>query len=142
MNSPPVTQPERPREPPAERVPRGEGAITWEHGRLFARYVAGGGERPKAGHADDGLFVSLSDQLALRLCDPSQSPLQAVLYLPRLGRIHLSARRELATWDIALRAEEAPTSRWLVGARAGCEDRLARALGQPVRVQVIDVDET
>jgi hypothetical protein len=53
------------------------------------------------------------------------------LYLPRLGRINASVRRERGAWAIELDAEHDATARWLSGVRQQCEDRLAASWGSP-----------
>jgi hypothetical protein len=73
------------------------------------------------------MIEALAEQLAPRMQAASQWPLQAVLYLPRLGRINASVRREQD-------AEEKATVRWLSGVRQQCEDRFAATLGQPVNL--------
>ena len=78
------------------------------------------------------MIEALVDQLAPRLQAASQWPLNAVLYLPRLGRINASVRREQGAWSIDLEAQEESTARWLSGMRQQCEGRLADTLGQPV----------
>jgi len=91
----------------------------------------GGGVATKT--ADGAAMIeALVDQLAPRLQAASQWPLNAVLYLPRLGRINASVRREQGAWSIDLEAQEEATARWLSGMRKQCEDRLADTLGQPV----------
>ena len=87
------------------------------------------GARAASGAA---MIEALAEQLAPRIQATAQWPLQAVLYLPRLGRINASVRREQGAWAIELDAEHDATARWLSGVRQPCEDRLAGALGQPV----------
>jgi hypothetical protein len=78
------------------------------------------------------MIEALAEQLAPRMQAASQWPLQAVLYLPRLGRINARVRREQGAWNVELDAEEKATVRWLSGVRQQCEDRFAATLGQPV----------
>lgn len=127
-----------------ERESREQGVIAREPGRLFIHYLEGAGgadcRLPMAvRRTDEVLGQNLAEQLTLRLSGVSQWPLQVGLYLPRLGRINVTARRGHDAWDISLQAEEAATSTWLVGMRQGCEERLSRALGHPVGVQVVPV---
>ncbi|WP_419178905.1 type III secretion system HrpP C-terminal domain-containing protein [Pseudomonas trivialis] len=82
------------------------------------------------------LIEALAEQLAPRLQAASQWPLQAVLYLPRLGRINASVRREQSAWSIDLEAEEEATARWLSGVRQQVEDRFTQTLGQTVSLQL------
>ncbi|MBC3232873.1 type III secretion system HrpP C-terminal domain-containing protein [Pseudomonas lurida] len=133
---------ERPRlhEAREEREPGTAGAVPAELTRLFAQFWAaddevagarGGGVATKT--ADGAAMIeALVDQLAPRLQAASQWPLNAVLYLPRLGRINASVRREQGAWSIDLEAQEESTARWLSGMRQQCEGRLADTLGQPV----------
>ena len=143
------TPTERPtlREPREERESGAAGVVPWEQGRLFARLFAGDGEgagtraslpgkKPAAGVA---MIEALAEQLAPRVWAGSQWPLQAVLYLPRLGRINASVRREQSAWAIELEAEHDATARWLSGVRQQCEDRFTQALGLPVNLRLPSV---
>ena len=135
---------ERPRlrEPRDEREPGAAGVVPWEQGRLFARLFAdereGGGAgaslSAKKSAAGVAQIEALAEQLGPRVLAGSQWPLQAVLYLPRLGRINASVRREQGAWGIELEAECDATARWLSGVRQQCEDRFAQALGLPVNL--------
>ena len=135
---------ERPRlrEPRDEREPGAAGVVPWEQGRLFARLFAdereGGGAgaslSAKKSAAAVAQIEALAEQLGPRVLAGSQWPLQAVLYLPRLGRINASVRREQGAWAIELEAEHDATARWLSGVRQQCEDRFAQALGLPVNL--------
>ncbi|WP_340054299.1 type III secretion system HrpP C-terminal domain-containing protein [Pseudomonas sp. JAI120] len=82
------------------------------------------------------MVEALTEQLAPRVQAGSQWPLQAVLYLPRLGRINASVRREQSAWSIELEAEHDATARWLSGVRQQCEDRFSAVLGLPVNLLV------
>ena len=118
---------ERPRlrEPRDEREPGAAGVVPWEQGRLFARLFAdereGGGAgaslSAKKSAAGVAQIEALAEQLGPRVLAGSQWPLQAVLYLPRLGRINASVRREQGAWGIELEAEHDATARWLSGVR-------------------------
>ena len=141
--------PQRPplREPREERVPGTAGVVPWEQGRLFARLFADEREGTGTGASLSGkksasgiaMIEALAEQLAPRVLAGSQWPLQAVLYLPRLGRINASVRREQSAWTIELEAEQGATARWLSGVRQQCEERFAQALGRPVSVLVPSV---
>lgn len=85
------------------------------------------------------MIEALAEQLAPRVLAGSQWPLQAVLYLPRLGRINASVRREQSAWAIELEAEHDATARWLGGVRQQCEDRFTQALGLPVSLSLPNV---
>ncbi|AMN78792.1 hypothetical protein AYR47_10850 [Pseudomonas azotoformans] len=78
------------------------------------------------------MIEALAEQLVPRLQAASQWPLQAVLYLPRLGRINASVRREQNAWSIDLDAQDDATARWLNGVRQQVEDRFTQLLGQTV----------
>jgi hypothetical protein len=86
------------------------------------------------------MIAAMTEQLAPRINAAVQWPLQAVLYLPRLGRINASVRREQGAWNVELDAEEERTARWLPGVRQHLEDGLAGALSQPVKVHLVYVD--
>ena len=140
---------ERPRlrEPRDEREPGAAGVVPWEQGRLFARLFAdereGGGAgaslSAKKSAAGVAQIEALAEQLGPRVLAGSQWPLQAVLYLPRLGRINASVRREQGAWAIELEAEHDATARWLSGVRQQCEDRFAQTLGLPVNLVLPNV---
>lgn len=143
----------KPAERPRQREPRDEresgsaGVVPWEQGRLFAQLFANDGEgggysaslastKVAAGGA---MIEALAEQLAPRVAGAAQWPLHAVLYLPRLGRINASVRREQNAWNIELDAEQDTTARWLSGVRQQCEARFARALGLPVSLHLPNV---
>ncbi|EIK68102.1 type III secretion protein RspP [Pseudomonas synxantha BG33R] len=136
-NKPTERPPLRERE---ERESGAAGVVAWEQGRLFARLFAGDGEGAgtsaslsrKKSAAGIAMIEALAEQLTPRVLAGSQWPLQAVLYLPRLGRINASVRREQSGWAIGLEAEHDATARWLSGVRQQCEDRFTQALGLPV----------
>lgn len=127
-----------------DREPIGAAVVPWEQGRLFARLFAdmdeGAGREPSLSkaksNASAALIGALADQLLPRMQMGSQWPLQAVLYLPRLGRINASVRREQGAWAIELEPEQDATARWLSGVRQQCESRLAAALGVPVSLHL------
>ncbi|MCD7036953.1 type III secretion system HrpP C-terminal domain-containing protein [Pseudomonas sp. MAFF 311095] len=137
---------ERPRgrDPREEREPGGAGGVPAELTRLFAQCWAADDEGSGAqaslfgtrASGDVVMIEALAEQLAPRLQAAPQWPLKAVLYLPRLGRINASVRREQGAWSIDLEAEEAATARWLSGVRQQCEDRFAATLGQPVSLHL------
>lgn len=142
----PVERP-RLREPREEREPGTLGVVPWEQGRLFAQLFAHDGEDARTGASLSGkkavagiaMIEALAEQLAPRVLAGSQWPLQAVLYLPRLGRINASVRREQSAWAIELEAEHDATARWLGGVRQQCEDRFTQALGLPVSLSLPNV---
>ncbi|MEO8490617.1 type III secretion system HrpP C-terminal domain-containing protein [Pseudomonas sp.] len=119
-------------------------AVPWEQRRLFSQLFddRGGG----SGHgatlarrkpsADALMVEALTEQLAPRVLGASQWPLVAVLYLPRLGRINASVRRESGAWNVELAAEEESTARWLSGVRQRCQEGLAQSLRMPVNLSV------
>jgi hypothetical protein len=86
------------------------------------------------------MIAAMTEQLVPRIHAAVQWPLHAVLYLPSLGRINASVRREQGAWNVELEAEEERTARWLLGVRQPLENGLAGALGQPVNVHLAHVD--
>ena len=140
----------RPREPRADQEPVPSGGVPWEQGRLFTQLLdsdaegAGyGTSATAAGVAGDTLMIeAMTAQLLPRIHGSAQWPLQAVLYLPRLGRISASVRREQGQWNIELAAEEELATRWLGDVRQRCEERLAEALGAPVALHLAHVGPT
>lgn len=137
----------RPRDAREEREPGMAGVVPTELTRLFSQLWADDGEGSGAGAHLSGtkalggaaMIEALAEQLAPRMLAASQWPLQAVLYLPRLGRINASVRREQGAWNVELDAEDKATARWLSGVRQQCEDRFAATLGQPVNLLLPNV---
>lgn len=133
---------ERPRvrEQRDEREPGAGNVIPGESMRLFNQLWSDDGGGSGTGYSllkstalgSAVMIEALAEQLAPRLQGASQWPLQAVLYLPRLGRINACVRREQSHWGIDLEAQEEATTGWLSGLRQQCEDRFALRLGQPV----------
>ncbi|MFC6336511.1 flagellar hook-length control protein FliK [Pseudomonas sp. CCM 7891] len=150
MKQVPVNKPERSRlrEPREEREPGMGGVVPWEQGRLFTQLFTTDREGGGYGSSPPGMTASteplmieaLAEQLAPRIQGASQWPLQATLYLPRLGRINASVRREQGAWNVELEAEEEHTARWLPGVRQRLQDGLAGVLAQPVNVHLAHVD--
>jgi hypothetical protein len=143
VSNKPTDGPRR-REPQDERERGATGGVSMEFGRLFAQLYtenvggtgAGASLSGKKASAGITLIEALAEQLAPRVQAASQWPLQAVLYLPRLGWINASVRREQGAWTIELEAEQNETARWLNGVRQQCEDRFAGALGLPVSLRL------
>ncbi|MGB3122854.1 MAG: type III secretion system HrpP C-terminal domain-containing protein [Pseudomonas sp.] len=121
--------------------------VPWEQRRLFAQLFddSGGGSGHGAStarrktSADASMVEALTEQLAPRVLGASQWPLVAVLYLPRLGRINASVRREQGAWNVELAAEEESTARWLGGVRQRCQEGLAQSLRMPVNLGLASV---
>jgi len=136
------TERPRPSEAREEREHGSTGEVVWEPGRLFAQLFADNDEGFGSGASLSGVKTStdavmmqaLAEQLAPRIQAGSHWPLQAVLYLPRLGRINASVRREQNAWTIELEAEHDATARWLSGVRQQCEERFSGELGRPVNL--------
>lgn len=135
---------ERPRTPRAEREPQATSVVLWEQGRCFAQLLAdeegGAGYGAALGNMKAAsattLVQALTEQLVPRVLGAAQWPLQATLYLPRLGRINASVRREQGAWNIELDAELDATARWLKAVRQQCQERLAGALGLAVNLHL------
>jgi len=85
---------------------------------------------------DAQLIQALSGPLLYRAEGGGPWPLQFVIDLVRRGRIKVSAGYERGVWNIALQPELAFTWRWLATRQPCCQERLARRLGQPVRVSL------
>ncbi|MBB4815686.1 MULTISPECIES: type III secretion system HrpP C-terminal domain-containing protein [Pseudomonas] len=136
------TERPRPSEAREEREPGAMGVVAWEQGRLFAQLFADNDEGFGSGASlsgvktstDAAMMQALAEQLAPRIQAGANWPLQAVLYLPRLGRINASVRREPNAWTIELEAEHDATARWLSGVRQQCEERFSGELGMPVNL--------
>ncbi|WP_285427852.1 type III secretion system HrpP C-terminal domain-containing protein [Pseudomonas sp. lyk4-R2A-8] len=141
VSNKPLERP-RPLHAREEREPGAVGAVAWEQGRLFAQLFADSDEHSGSGaslsgikaSAAAGMVEALAEQLAPRIQAASQWPLQAVLYLPRLGRINARVHREQSAWSVELEAEQDATARWLSGVRQHCEDRFSHVLGLPVNL--------
>ncbi|SEE14303.1 type III secretion system HrpP C-terminal domain-containing protein [Pseudomonas deceptionensis] len=80
---------------------------------------------------------AMSEQLMPRLGGSGHWPLQFVICLARCGRITVSARQERQGWSVWLDAERADTGQWLAGQLQRCQQSLARRLGQPVRLELM-----
>lgn len=144
---------DRPAERPRLREAREDlewgkaGVVPAELTRLFAQLWSDDGDGSGANASLSGtkgldsvaMIQVLAEQLAPRIQAVSQWPLQAVLYLPRLGRINARVCREQGAWSIGLEAQEEATARWLSDVRQPCEDRLAVQLGQPVSLHLSTV---
>lgn len=149
MTQVPVNPPERPRlnEPRNEREPGTGTFVPWQLGQLFTQLFtsdhegSGYGSSPTAMSASAGvrMIEAMAEQLVPRIQGATQWPLQAVLYLPRLGRINASVRREQGAWNVELEAEEERTARWLPSVRQRLECGLSNALASPVQVQLVHV---
>ena len=137
----------RARESRDDREPAAMGVVPWEYRQLFARLFVddreGSGARVPMSRVkeapDVAMIAALTEQLVPRVMAASQWPMQAVLYLPRLGRINASVRREQNAWNIELEVEQDTTARWLSGVLQQCERRLAKGLGQPVSLLLPNV---
>lgn len=140
---------ERPRlrEAREDREPGTVGVVPAELTRLFVQLWTDDGDGSGAhaspsstkGVGNAAMIAALAEQLAPRLQAAAQWPLQAVLYLPRLGRINASVRREQGVWSIDLEAQEDATARWLSGVRQEVEARFTQTLGQPVSLLLPNV---
>lgn len=140
MTQVPASPPERPRPLRDERESNAGLPLPWEPGRLFAQVSAEEGDAEGFSHAlasplspgDLALIRAFAEQLVPRLNAANQWPLQATLFLPRLGRVEVTARREQGAWYVELEAEQERSRVWLAGMRQQGEDRLSADLGQPV----------
>ncbi|MGU3308248.1 type III secretion system HrpP C-terminal domain-containing protein [Pseudomonas sp. M5A4_2d] len=144
-----TSPPKRPR-PRAPRNDLAQGnalAVPWEHVRLFTQLFDDSGDRRGGGASLAGrkastqvaMIEALTEQLAPRVLGASQWPLVAVLYLPRLGRINTTVRREPGAWSIELAAEEASTAHWLDGVRQRFQEGLEQSMGVPVSLSLASV---
>ncbi len=82
------------------------------------------------------MIEALTEQLAPRIQVSAQWPLQAVLYLPRLGRINARVGKGGSAWNVELDAERDDTAHWLKGARQQCQELLTGALGLAVNLHL------
>ena len=58
--------------------------------------------------------------------------------LAHRGQVNVSAGYAAQGWHITLGAQQAGTRHWLARQRQACQRRLARALGQPVSLQLME----
>lgn len=86
---------------------------------------------------DSGLARAMSEQLLPRMAVTGQLPLQFVICLARRGRITVRVRFEPQGWGISLEAEQSGTRQWLARQQQHCQQSLARKLGQPVCIQLM-----
>ena len=135
-----IKPPQRLRAQSEEREPKPDGLLSWDPARVFFRLLSderggagcGASLTPLKACTDVARIEALAEQLVPRLSGATQWPLVAVLYLPRLGRINVSVRREPGGWNIELDAEQETTQRWLGSVRQQCQARLAADLGRSV----------
>ena len=97
-------------------------------GKLFADCLTG---------TDMGLAQALTKALVPGASRRGPWPVQFVLHLAHRGRVSVSACYEHHGWHITLRAQQSATRQWLARQQQTCQWRLARALGQFVRVQSV-----
>lgn len=134
------SKPERPRPARDERESTPGAVMPWEPGRLFSQLFGreGGGEERGSSlgramaHSDQAQVEAFAEQLVSRLNTTTQWPLQAAFFLPRLGRVDVSARHERGAWHVELDPEDAHARVWLGNVRQRCQDRLSANLRQPV----------
>ena len=140
MTQVPSSKPERSRSLRDERESTPGTVLPWEQGRFFSQLFSGKGDGEgfssflgaSMTQSDQALVEAFAEQLVPRLNAVSQWPLQAAFFLPRLGRVDVSARREQGAWHVELDAEEERVRAWLGGVRQRCQDRLSTDLRQPV----------
>ena len=90
------------------------------------------------GFGDVEAFV---EQLSPRLQATQNDVLDAVLHLPQLGRINVSARRRVGqSWDIDLELESAAAHARLQNRASDCEEALSASLQRPVSLRIRRVD--
>ncbi len=148
MTQVPSSKPERSRSLRDERESTPGTVVPWEQGRFFSQLFSGEGDGEgfssslgaSMTQADQALVEAFAEQLVPRLNAVSQWPLQAAFFLPRLGRVDVSARREQGAWHAELDAEEEHTRAWLGGVRQRCQDRLSTDLRQPVYLSLAASD--
>lgn len=127
-----------------DRIPDGGAVVPWEQRQMFALLFddegqgAGSGTSPANNKAagDIARIEALIEQVVPRFHGGSPWPLNAVLYVPRLGRINARIQREQSGWNVELEAEQEATSRWLQGVRQQCEQRLAASQDLPVTLHL------
>lgn len=134
-------------ERPARDTPEAPsaGPLPWEQGRFFAQLFVGEGGGQGAsrslgvpkGLADHASVEAFAEQLVPRLNANLQWPLQAAFFLPRLGRVDVSARCERGAWLVELEAEDERTRLWLGSVQQRCQDRLSAGLGAPVHLSLV-----
>ena len=84
-----------------------------------------------------GLAQALGEALMPRIAGRGPWPVQFVLHLAHRGQVNVSAGYAAQGWHITLGAQQAGTRQWLARQRQACQRRLARALGQPVSLQLM-----
>ncbi|KTC24645.1 hypothetical protein AO391_11675 [Pseudomonas marginalis ICMP 9505] len=146
MKQVPVSKSERPRVRELwEDAEVGSGApASLEQRRLFVQLFAKSDDQGGYVSTLPGLMASpdrvmleaLAGQLTARIHGAAQWPLLVALYLPRLGRINASVRKEPGAWSVELEAEEERTAQWLSRQHKRCQDTLTEAFGQPVDVHI------
>lgn len=148
MTQVPPSKSERPRPARDERETSAGIVLPWEQGRFFSQLFRGEGEgegkglqhskRPSMASADQTQVEAFAEQLVPRFNTATQWPLQAAFFLPRLGRVDVSARREQGALHIELDAEREDTRLWLGRVRQHCQARLSTDLGRPIHLTIAD----
>ena len=150
MTQVPPSKPERPRPPRDEGETSVGSVLPWEQGRLFSQLFSGERERegegkglrqtkhPSMACTDLTQVGAFAEQLVPRLNVATQWPLQAAFFLPRLGRVDVTARREQGAWHVELDAEQEDARLWLGRVRQRCEERLSADLGRAVHLSVAE----
>ena len=144
MTQVPSDKLERPRPSREERDTPAGIVLPWEQSRFFSQLFIGEDEGKGLKHpprasmkpTDSTTVDAFAEQLTVRLNTASQWPMQASFFLPRLGRVDISARREQGVLHVELDAEEERTRLWLGSARQRCQDRLSADLRQPIHLSV------
>jgi len=144
VNQVPTERVELPRQLRDERDLSAGVAIATEQSRFFSQLFTydgeddsygGGSPAGKSTAMEIAMVQTLAEQLVPRL-QGVPAALQAVLYLPKLGRIQTRIERKQGTWNIELEAEHEAAARWLSGVRQCCQSRIAQASGQSVSLHV------
>lgn len=148
MTQVPTSKPERPRPMREEREASVGSVLPWEQGRLFSQLFCSDGEgegkglrqtkHPSMACTDLAWVEAFAEQLVPRLNAATQWPLQAAFFLPRLGRVDVSARREQGAWHVELDAEQEGTRLWLGRVRQRCQERLSADLGRPMHLSIAE----
>lgn len=148
MTQVPSSKPEPTRSPRDERETSTGIVLPLEQGRFFSQLFSGGGEDegkglrqskgPSMASADLTLVAAFAEQLVPRLNAATQWPLQAAFFLPRLGRVDVSARREQGALHLELDAEQEETRLWLGRVRQRCQERLSVDLGLSIHLSIAE----
>ncbi|WP_223536854.1 type III secretion system HrpP C-terminal domain-containing protein [Pseudomonas sp. GL-B-16] len=127
---------------------RGAEALPTADGQYFAQLIGlvdeGGGQQGWGGGAiamttqSEEVPMDLMDELAQHLSKDPMSALDVTLLMPNLGRIEVRANARGGRWEVELGFARRDVLKRLQPRQRSCEAALAKALGKPVELSMLD----